>query len=144
MGIGSILLYNELKDELEEIHDNGAEIVIISNFDACIEFKFSMYETYKVTDLEKNEIIATVSLALPMNRDTTVKFSILLWWKLKGAPTFPIMSRVAHSVLCIPASNSKSESNFTDARNTLTKKHSGLKPAIMNDLLFVRSNQDLV
>ena len=97
-----------------------------------------------VIDLGKNEIIAAVSLALPMNRDTTAKFNILLWWKLKGAPTFPIMSRVARLVLCIPASNSKSESNFSDAGNTLTKKRSGLKPTIVNDLLFVRSNQDLV
>jgi hypothetical protein len=48
------------------------------------------------------------------------------------------------SVLCIPASNSKSESNFSDAENTLTKKRFGLKPATVNDLLFVRSNQDLV
>jgi hypothetical protein len=46
--------------------------------------------------------------------------------------------------LCIPASNSKSESNFSDARNTLTKKRSGLKPTTMNDFLFVQSNQDLV
>ena len=136
--------YDEFEDELEEIHDNGVEIVVVSNFDARIELEFSMYETYKVTDLEKNEIIATVSLALPMNRDTTAKFNILLWWKLKGAPTFPIMSRVARSVLCIPASNSKSESNFSDAGNTLTKKRSVLKPAIVNDLLFVQSNQDLV
>ena len=99
---------------------------------------------YKVIDLEKNEIIGAVSLALPMNRDTTAKFNTLLWWKLKGAPTFPIMSCVARSVLCIPASNFKSESNFSDARNTLTKKHSGLKPTIVNDILFVWSNQDLV
>ena len=47
-------------------------------------------------------------------------------------------------VLCILASNFKSESNFLDARNTLTKKCSGLKPATVNDLLFVQSNQDLV
>ena len=103
-----------------------------------------MYETYKVIDLEKNEIIAAVSLALPMNRDTTAKFNILLWWKLKGAPTFPIMSRVARLVLCILASSSKSESNFSDARNTITKKLSNMKLAIVNHLLFVRSNQDLV
>jgi len=48
------------------------------------------------------------------------------------------------SVLCILASNSKLESNFSDAGNTLIKKCSGLKLAIVNDLLFVRSNQDLV
>ena len=63
-----------------------------------------MYETHKVTDLEEIEIIAAVSFALPMNRNTTAKFNIILWWKLKGAPTFPIMSHVARSVLCIPAS----------------------------------------
>jgi hypothetical protein len=49
------------------------------------------------------------------------------------------------SVLCILASNSKSsESNFPDAGITLTKKFSKLKPVTVNDLLFVRSNQDLV
>ena len=79
-----------------------------------------------------------------VNWDATAKFSILLWWTLKGAPTFPIMSRVAHSVLCIPASSSKSESKYSDAGNTLTKKHSGLKLATVNGFLFVRSNQDLV
>ena len=40
-------------------------------------------------------------------------------------------------LLCIPASGSKSESNFSDAGNTLTKKRSGLNPTIVNDLLFV-------
>jgi hypothetical protein len=48
------------------------------------------------------------------------------------------------SVLCILASSSKSESNFSDAGNTLTKKRSELKPTTVNDFLFVRSNQDLV
>ena len=48
-----------------------------------------MYETYKVTYLEKNEIVATISLALPMNRDTTAKFNIFLCWKVKGAPHIP-------------------------------------------------------
>ena len=37
-------------------------------------------------------------------------------------------------VLYIPASNSKSESNFSDAGNTLTKKCSRLMPTTMNDL----------
>jgi hypothetical protein len=136
--------YDEFEDELEENHDNGTEILVVSNLDARIELEFSMYETYKVTDLEKNDIIVAESLSVPVNQDTTAKFSILLWWKLKGAPTFPIMSRVARSVLCILASSSKSESNFSDAGITLTKKRSALKPTTMNDLLFVRSNQDLV
>jgi hypothetical protein len=48
------------------------------------------------------------------------------------------------SILCISASNSKLESNFSDAGNTQNKKRSRLKLTTMNDLLFVRSNQDLV
>ena len=46
-------------------------------------------------------------------------------------------------VLCTLGSNSKLESNFSNAGNMLTKKCSGLKPTV-NDFLFVRSNQDLV
>jgi hypothetical protein len=48
------------------------------------------------------------------------------------------------SVLCILASSSKSRSKFSDAGNTLTNKCSGLKLVTMNNLLFVRSNQDLM
>ena len=56
----------------------------------------------------------------------------------------PVLPRGFQNSRKLLASNSKSESNFSDARNTLTKKRSGLKPTIVNDLLFVRSNQDLV
>ena len=38
-------MYNEFEDELEEIHNNGVEIVVVSNFDARIELEFSMYKT---------------------------------------------------------------------------------------------------
>jgi hypothetical protein len=71
-------MYDEFEDELEEIHDNGAKILVISNLDA-----------------RKNKIFATVNLALLVNQGTTANFNILLWRKLKGAPTLPIMSRVA-------------------------------------------------
>ena len=64
-------------------------------------------------------------------------------WVLGGHGCNVIVHEWA-SVLCIPASSSKSESNFSDVGNTLTKKHSGLKLVTVNDLLFVQSNQDLV
>ena len=46
-------MYNEFKDGLKNIHENGAEIVIVSNLDARIELEFSMYKTYKVIDMGK-------------------------------------------------------------------------------------------
>jgi hypothetical protein len=39
-------------------------------------------------------------------------------------------------VLCIPASSSISESNFSDAGNTLTNKHFGLKPHYKKPVFF--------
>jgi hypothetical protein len=66
------------------------------------------------------------------------------FWVGMGAMLLSMGGHGWASVLCIPAFSSKLESNFSDAGNTLTKKHSGLKPSTVNDLLFVRSNQDLV
>ena len=66
------------------------------------------------------------------------------FWVGVGAMLLFMGGRGWASVLCIPASSSKSESNFSAAGNTLIKNHSGLKPVIVNNLLFVRSNQDLV
>jgi hypothetical protein len=54
------------------------------------------------------------------------------------------MALVARSILCIPASSSKSECNFSDAGNTLTAKRNGLKPSTLDTLLFMRSNLDLL
>ena len=46
-------MYDAFEDELEDIHDNWVEIVVVSNLDAHIELEFSMYETYKVSDMGK-------------------------------------------------------------------------------------------
>ena len=46
-------MYAPFEDEIEDIHDNGAEIIVVSNLDACIELEFSMYDTYKASDMEK-------------------------------------------------------------------------------------------
>ena len=48
-------MYDEFVDKLEDIHNNGVEILVVSNLNARIELEFSMYEIYKVIDLEKND-----------------------------------------------------------------------------------------
>jgi hypothetical protein len=53
------------------------------------------------------------------------------------------MALVARSVLCIPAASAMSENNFSDAGITVTKKRNSLKPRVVNDLLFLRSNRDI-
>jgi hypothetical protein len=56
------------------------------------------------------------------------------FWMGMGAMLLFMSGHGWASVLCIPASNSKSESNFSDGGNTLTKKRSALKPMTLNDL----------
>ena len=46
-------MYDEFEDELEEIHHNRVEILVVNNLDARIELEFSMYEIYKVTNFKK-------------------------------------------------------------------------------------------
>ncbi|GBG73039.1 hypothetical protein CBR_g12757 [Chara braunii] len=92
--------------------------------------------------------------SLKLTKDEKRSFEILAWWKAKGVavktveqqlllPPLPIMARVARAILSVSASSSKSECNFFDAGNTITKKRNSIKPSVVNDVLFVRSNKDL-
>jgi hypothetical protein len=67
---------------------------------------------------------------------------LLMWWKSR-APSWPILARVARSVLATSASSAKSEHNFSEVGNHVTKKRSGLKPKTVNTLMIMRSNKDL-
>ena len=85
-----------------------------------------------------------VSLALPVNRNTTAKFSILLWWKLKRNPHIPYhVARGGFGFVhpCIQLHIIVKSFRYREYAN-----QEGLR-AEANDseqLLFVRSNQDLV
>ena len=67
---------------------------------------------------------------------------LLMWWKAR-AKSWPILARVARSVLATSASSAKSEHNFSEVGNHVTKKRSGLKPKTVNTLMIMRSNKDL-
>jgi len=64
-------------------------------------------------------------------------YEILSWWK--GQTKLPLLQSVARSVLAIPASSAKSESNFSDGGNTVTKLRNRLKSSVVDDILFLRS-----
>ncbi|CAK9262094.1 unnamed protein product [Sphagnum jensenii] len=67
---------------------------------------------------------------------------LLPWWKIKSA-NFPILARTARAILCIPTSSSMLKCTFSFTGNTRTNKRNVLKPNTLNDLLYLRSNQDL-
>jgi hypothetical protein len=52
-GRGCDIIFHGWAWAIAKNHDNGTEILVVSNLNARIELEFSMYETYKVTDLEK-------------------------------------------------------------------------------------------
>ncbi|OAE27271.1 hypothetical protein AXG93_59s1160 [Marchantia polymorpha subsp. ruderalis] len=56
------------------------------------------------------------------------EFHVLSWWRCKDKDVLPILERVMRSILCIPASSTMSENNFSDDKNILTKKYNRLKP----------------
>ncbi|BBN16846.1 hypothetical protein Mp_7g09770 [Marchantia polymorpha subsp. ruderalis] len=117
--------------DMEEDEDERSDDRANSNFSNRIDIEFKSYNQHTISDNEK--------------RDSEVggEFNVLAWWKTTGAKLFPIMACVARSILCVPASSAMSENNFSDVGNTLTKKRNRLKPRVVNDLMFVRSNRDL-
>ncbi|BBN19838.1 hypothetical protein Mp_8g14090 [Marchantia polymorpha subsp. ruderalis] len=66
------------------------------------------------------------------------KYGVLFWWKIHQNE-FLVLSRLVRSMLAIPASSAKSESNFSDAGNTMSKKRNLLHPFKLDDLMFLRS-----
>ena len=113
------------------------------NLAVQLEIEYAAYLDYKVSAAEMTEVITAVKKQLPQNKKYNANFQVLMWWKLHGTAKFPIVARVARSTLCVAAASSKSENNFSDAGNTLTKKRNSLKPHTVNDLMFMRSNIDI-
>jgi hypothetical protein len=77
-----------------------------------------------------------------LNGEVKHDVGLLPWWKIKST-NFPILTHVAHAILCIPASSSMPECTFSSADNTWTNKRNTLKPNTLNALLYFRSNQNL-
>jgi hAT family C-terminal dimerisation region len=146
-------LYSDSEEEDDKIVETSASIAVIAS---QIDVEYEKYKSYKVSReeriavseadkklLSKKRNYASTGSEHLFERQSTSNFEVLTWWRLFGGAIFPILARVVRSVLCVPASSSKSENNFSDAGNTITPKRSRLKPALINDLMFLRSNPDL-
>ena len=63
----------------------------------------------------------------------------LEWWKQNNF-RFPVLAKVARSILCIPATSTLSERLFSTAGLTVTKLRSCLKPENVDALVFLNKN----
>lgn len=64
------------------------------------------------------------------------------WWK-QNESQYPLLARVAASLLCIPATSTPSERLFSTAGLTITKLGSCLKPENVDALIFLNKNMQL-
>jgi hypothetical protein len=136
-------MYDACSSDEEETVDNlnnGEQLDILA---IRVGLEHAAYLDYKVSETEVEKVRSAVAESLPKNSKHRAEFQVLMWWKLFGTYLFPMIARVARSTLCVSASSAKSENNFSDAGNTLTKKRSNLNPHIVNDMMFVRSNHDI-
>ena len=108
-------------DDMSEASNNNDETI-----QASITRELALYEKYR----------------LPKSSRESGSYDVLSWWK-SNETTYPLLAKVARSLLAVPASSAKSESNFSDAGNTITDKRNALGPERVDDMLFVRSNNDL-
>ena len=60
------------------------------------------------------------------------------WWE-KNVDRFPLLSKLAKQLLCIPAT-SPSERVFSVSGSFVTKKRASLKPDNVNMLVFLNKN----
>ena len=78
--------------------------------------------------------------AMPDADNTTDR---LQWWS-HHSESFPILSKLARQILCIPAASSKSERTFSVGGNTVTSKRGSLGPFTVQDLITVACNLRLL
>ena len=90
-----------------------------SSSDECTEDEVSAYTDFK-SPREEN-------------------FDVLSWWK-EHATRFPNVAHIARSILSIPASSAASERDFSTAGFVVSERRSQLKPATVDDILFLHSN----
>jgi hypothetical protein len=134
----SVSMYDQMLDDNDE-EDNvplaeGHDAAAAPAFNARVDNKYEVYMKHKVTDGDMRQCA---------DGDTSGEFHVLSWWRRKGKDLFPMLARIVWSTLCILASSTMSENNFSDAGNTLTKKRNQLKPQTINNFMFMRSNRDI-
>eukprot|EP00957_Ditylum_brightwellii_P030032 2273108-Ditylum_brightwellii.AAC.1 len=60
--------------------------------------------------MEKDEYESFMDILIPVGEYDD--FNLLVWWK-RNEENFPILAKVAQSILCLPASSAESEQMFS-------------------------------
>jgi hypothetical protein len=72
-----------------------------------------------------------------------INCDLLEWWR-EHEQTLPLLSKLAKTVLAIPASSAATESSFSTAGYVLSPQRSQLNTSLVRSILVCRSNSDLL
>ncbi|KAF4037197.1 hAT family C-terminal dimerization region [Phytophthora infestans] len=71
-------------------------------------------------------------LARNLEKEEKSTFDLLLqWWNASGKTTYPMLAKVARSMLCIPAVSAIYKSRFFSAGIVMSKARNSLKPSML-------------
>jgi len=138
------LVYNEVIEQMEVISPNESNVQPIESQSTLpdstskTEQKSAFEEIFgkreKTEQISINdEFKAYLSISFDSNSDP------IIWWKI-SENRFPRLSRLAQKYLSIPSTSVSSERLFSTAGNLITKKRTGLKPDLVNNLVFLNIN----
>ncbi|XP_054714791.1 E3 SUMO-protein ligase ZBED1-like [Uloborus diversus] len=65
-----------------------------------------------------------------------------LWWKTQGQTQFPVLSRIAKQILCIPATSIAPERVFLKKGRLFNEKRKSIKPKYVDQFMFLNQNID--
>lgn len=65
-----------------------------------------------------------------------------LWWKTQGQTQFPILSKLAKQILCIPATAIPPERVFLKKGRLFAEKRKSIKPKYVDQFIFLNQNID--
>lgn len=109
------------------------EAVLPSNSTKSKVQRFALWAD--VTD----SLTATDELGRYLNQNCNMEEDVTSYWKTNGR-NFPTLQKIARKILCIQASSSASERNFSSAGFVLNARRSLLHPDNVDAILFIHCN----
>lgn len=105
-----------------------------------IKYDISDFEDTDESDNEISELDRYIAMKPGKLRDSDGnQTDVLKWWHVNEA-NFPLLSKIAKSILNIPASSAASERDFSSAGLTLSDRRTNMCPKRLDDILFLHSN----
>ena len=97
---------------------------------------FAAWENEHIAVEREDDEVSLYIAQAPAMQD---EYDLLGWWNANKT-VYPKLTRLARSVLCIPASSSSSERVFSAAGLTISERRTALNPETVDSILFLHNN----